>query len=126
MEVNGPKPKQNMKTEELNKRISALPKWAQDHIQTLERQRKEAVDALNAAQDTATPTPVFFERHVCVNSGEGTVTTKHYIPTDRITVEYEGIASKLQRAGMTGVMSEVAMIPESFQQVRLVEKSRLR
>jgi hypothetical protein len=63
--------------------VTKLPKWAQEHIQTIERQRDHATATLKKFLDSQTPSSFFVEEFV--QSG----TIKHYIQTNKITVKLD-------------------------------------
>lgn len=120
--------------------ISKLPKWAQDHIADLRRQRDTALNKLNDFVDDQTPSHFYVDDHVCVGEKSGPTTKRHYIQTEKMTVEYGKITLNIycrddQRGehpcidlqwGYGYSNQEVAMIPESFQKVRLVAHEHMR
>jgi hypothetical protein len=63
--------------------ITKLPKWAQEHIQTIERQRDFAIKTLDDFINTQTPSDFFVDEF----SQKGTI--KHYIQTRKITVKLD-------------------------------------
>jgi len=106
--------------------ISKLPKWAQEHITRLERQRdeakKEREDFLNAQKPSA-----FYEETSHM------LEQRNYIQTNRMTCEYDGVKLEIIaysgqygpgiRLSWEGInSSEVALIPLHHQSVRLVAK----
>lgn len=66
--------------------LAKLPKWAQAHIEDLQRQRDAAVGALENIVDHQTPSRIFFEDIVCVGKGAPSF-YKTYIqaPRDEVT-----------------------------------------
>jgi hypothetical protein len=63
--------------------ITKLPKWAQEHIANLERQRNIAATALQDFFDKQTPSDFFVENWI-TTKGE-----RHYIQTNKITVKMD-------------------------------------
>lgn len=108
--------------------ISKLPKWTQDHIASLQRQRDAAIVCLNRFEDHQTPSKVYTEELVCTGERQGPTNKRHWIQTETITCVHAGIELRVslykegwislswgtQRMGV-----EVAFIPEAFQQARL-------
>ena len=116
---------------------SKLPKWAQDHIRTLERQRDAAVQALNEHLDSQTEAPFYFEDHV--STGESNKFFKRfYVQTHKITVEWAGVELNillrpsdnvidLRWNGIKGSrLQHVAFVPKSFQSAELISKENMR
>lgn len=124
-------------------RIEKLPKWAQDHIRRVERQRDIAQDALTAYEDNQTESPIYFEDLLCDGRGDhgNSQVTKYINGTNRVIFEKHGIrltvtitdegpchsdGIHLQWGNKRGSLGEVAMVPESFQTVRLVSRENMR
>ena len=123
-----------MTTEQLNK----LPKWAQDHIESIQRQRDQAVKALNEVAGNQSPSPFSYTRHDCTSTG-GPTFRKFTIQADTLIVNWLGIELRVDahdygnqgkgiRLQWTGEhqTEDVAMIPSSYQAVALVPKSLMR
>ena len=119
--------------------IQKLPKWAQDHIQNLTRERETSVRTLNEFCDNDTPSPIYYEEMVCNGETQGPSTKRRYIQTDRIVVMWRGIELEIgahdygssgpgisvQWSVAGGRFRDAAMIPESYQRVRIVSKEDL-
>lgn len=111
--------------------VSKLPKWAQDHIKDLQRERDIAVRALNEWTDTQTPSPIFVDELVSTGEERGPSTKRRYIEGRRVSFNWQGVwldvllresAIDLQWRtpdDMCG-MEDVALIPRSYMQVWLV------
>ena len=72
----------------LHGNVEKLPKWAQDYIKDLIRERENAVTILNEFQDSQTPSKVFYEERACTGEVAGTncpVTKRRYVPARSIT-----------------------------------------
>ena len=123
-----------------NAPIAKLPKWAQDHIADLQRQRDTAVKALRDWTDTQTEQPISVDEMECIQAG-GPVCMTRYIEGHRLTIKWMGIELSvlLQTDGSMSDNSidlkwtsearhsgHVAMIPTSFQSVSLIAKENLR
>jgi hypothetical protein len=101
-----------------------LPKWAQDHIRDLERQRDESVKALNEYVDSQTPAAFYYDDIVGTEEGVGPSWKRVYVQTRQITVEYAGIELSirikddeidLQWNRIKRHLDYVAFVPKSFQ-----------
>ena len=115
-------------------KIAKLPKWAQDHIRDIQRQRDIAVRALDQYTDNQTPSPFYVQEMECVEKGAPKFYTR-YIHGHRMNVIHQGIELQillrddhidLSWSGYEKSMAEIAMIPASFQRVRLLAKDRMR
>ena len=120
--------------------VAKLPKWAQAHIQTLSRERDLAIRALNKWVDEQTESSVFIDE--LESLGEQRTETRNspsfkrrYIQTRRMRFECEGVGLdvylqddgiSLQWAAHDRGLTNIAMIPESYQKVRLVAKEKMR
>ena len=71
--------------------IAKLPKWAQEHIVDLARQRAAAVQALNEATNRVQPAPFYFTDTVHTGEASGPSFKKFYVNTRRMSVEHAGI-----------------------------------
>ncbi len=116
--------------------IARLPKWAQEYIEDLDRRTVIAERALKNYTDNQTPSKFYFDDFLCIGEGTPQLSRK-YVQTRKITVEHEGIiVDVLLRVDEAGIdiswhsserlMKEVAMIPISFQQVKLVSRDKMR
>ena len=121
--------------------IHKLPKWAQDHIHTLQHQRDTAVKALKDWTDTQTEQPISVSEMEGLENGGPTI-MKRYVEGTDIDINWMGVrlsvmlrkegnmhenAINLQWEGECGGSSHhVAMIPTSFQSVSLIAKENMR
>lgn len=114
--------------------LEKLPKWAQEHIKTIEMQREAAVSALNDFRDSQTESPVFYELHPCDGQQQGPAFIRHYIQTNAVQFNYGGVDLRvsvwnneisLSWGGLHGIR-DAAMVPFGYNQVRLVTKEMLR
>lgn len=121
----------------MQEQIKKLPKWAQDYIERLQRQAREAHKKLDAYLDEQTKSP-FFYRDWMLNGGEGKPgpTDKTiYIQTDRVCVTHGGITCALSISD-DGInikwedekraLGHVTMVPTSYQQITLVKPSAVK
>lgn len=115
---------------------SKLPKWAQEHIQKIERQRDDAVKALNEYVDNQTESPFYFEDWVSTGEDSGPTTKRVYIQTNQIVVEYAGVELEillrksedhinLQWHSLDNHTGDVALIPHMYQSAKLVSKENM-
>ena len=126
---------------EMESKIERLPKWAQDHIRDLERQRNAAIRTLNETLDKQTPGPFFYDDMPCTGEGgaDGPVFKRIYIQAGwRIQCEHAGVLlsitvppdgrKEIRLQWMTPEMSsrDIALIPESYCAARLVAKEGMR
>lgn len=115
--------------------IAKLPKWAQDYIKTVCRERDMAIRTLNEFQDTQTKSDFWIEDLVCTGETVGPATKVRYIQTNSIHVESEGVHVEVSafhgriqsRHGIEVVwrssdrsFGHICCVPESFQQIRLL------
>ena len=122
--------------EQLNK----LPKWAQDHIRDIQRQRDIAVLRLDEMVDSQTPSPIYIDELDCTENGSPKC-RRTYIQSNRICVEYAGVTLSIycpqpndsQRLyGIDLSYSEtksrsgyVAIISRSFGNIQLLTKENI-
>ena len=119
--------------------VAKLPKWAQEHIGKIERERDVAVRALNAFCDEQTKSPYYVDDHICTGEEQGPVVKTRYIQTHKMTVSYCGVELniltrtfsnekriELQWNATDIRTREVAFIPTSYQAGYLVAKEHMR
>jgi len=121
---------------ETETRIARLPKWAQDHICRLERQRERAVAEMNAALDTQSESPMYVDALVLAGeTGKGPTVKRRYVQGRQIVIEWQdvrlsvdcrGDGLRLQWETSNRGVSRVAMIPDSFQAAYLVTRENMR
>lgn len=110
--------------------LARLPKWAQQHMAALQRERDTAVKAFREYEDGQTPSKIWCERLTYLD-GSGPTLHRNYFQADSIEMEYAGVhldvnlrnadGIKLcwRPAGSSVTMGPICLIPESYQQVRL-------
>ena len=108
--------------------ITNLPKWAQKHIEDIQRQRDVAVQELNYYVDNQTPSQVWYDDYECTEPGPPVMRRK-YIQTNRITIGHVGVElDVLCRENHIDIgwgientigLSDVIFQPSSFQRARL-------
>lgn len=118
-----------------DERIKKLPGWAQELIADLERQRKEAIRALNQYVDDQTPSPFFIDELESTGEETGPSKKTRYIQTRKMKVEHAGVNLSillrdgkidLQWGGAGRLSQPIAFIPRSFQSADLVAKENMR
>ena len=116
--------------------IAKLPKWAQERLADVERRTRVAEEKLKEYLDAQTPSEFYVEEYV--STGEGS--DKHaqrYIQTYKMAVETGGVkltillrqdekGIELQWNSTSRLMQEVAMVPLSFNKVKIVAKDEMR
>lgn len=120
--------------------LAKLPKWAQEHIEIIERERFVAVRALNEFSDTQTQSPFYHEKFTCPGEENGPSNKRVYIDAHTIVAEYHGIHLEIQCATFSeekkGIQIQwsstkrgtgnIALVPESYQSARLLTKEDMR
>ena len=122
--------------------LSKLPKWAQDQLKTLQRERDTAVEALKEWTDSQTETPISILEMPCLGERPGPSQIVRFIkPGIGTEFKWEGIhlqvtlnsggrqhenGISLQWSAEARGLEHVAMIPKSFQQVDLIAKGNMR
>lgn len=116
--------------------ISKLPKWAQEKIKTLERERENAIRQLNDYLDSQTKSPFYITDLVSTGEAErGPSYKTTYIQTNKMTIFHAGVLLDiLLREGQIDLswggdhsrLHEIAFIPSSHQSARLVSKENMR
>ncbi len=119
--------------------IAKLPKWAQQHILALERERLTAIEALNDHLNHETLSPFYTED--MLSTGErghqcGPSLKRRNFQAHHMVVDFKGVHLEIYLREKEGIqlkygppnrgMGDVAMIPESYQSVRLVAQENMR
>jgi hypothetical protein len=109
----------------VDKRIAKLPKWVQEHINTLECRAKKAELTLKEYVDDQTLSKISYDNSI--NEPE----TK-YVQTDKITVDHADVVLDInlhdddrirlswRPSGKWHQSGDICFIPSSYQQARLV------
>jgi hypothetical protein len=115
--------------------INKLPKWAQEHIKKLERERDTAINTLKDYCNHKKPSPIYTEDLVCIGEKKGPSSIRNYIQTYKITINHQGIELNIicREEGIDMSWGDgkfrtkdVAFIPWSHQQAYLVSKENMR
>ena len=119
-------------------KTAKLPKWAQEEFANIKRERDLAVKELNSYIDTQTPSCFRVDELVCTGEERGPSLKRRYIQAREIVAVAGDVELSIRVRNMDGrttidlqwgiemSTTEVPMIPESFQRVRLVAKENLR
>jgi|SRR3972149_7480982 len=111
-----------------------LPKWAQEQIKKLQRQRDTAVKLLEEYLNEQTPSAFSYDDFSHLGEDQGKFTTK-YVQTHKMEVEHAGVHLTiilrekhidLQWGGVPEHHGEMAFIPASHQAAYLVSKENMR
>lgn len=125
-----------MKTKPTTEQIATLPKWAQEHIKSLDRRVVISERTLQEYCDTQTKSPFFYEELLCFG-GETPQFVRKYIQTYGISVIRDGVrVDILLRHDESGIevswgsddrlIWEIPMIPVSHQKIKIVPRDKLR
>ena len=117
--------------------ITKLPKWAQSHIRSLETQRDAALNQLSKFTDEQTPARIWVNDLACTGGSRGVASRKRYVQSRSIEIDNDGVfLSILLRKPHEISLSwgaeefrssgDVAFIPESYMQARLVAHKAMR
>lgn len=115
--------------------IDKLPKWVQEHIKTLERERAVSIQALDDYLSTNTWSPFSIEDTICTGEHQGPTTKTRYIKTEEMRVEHAGIelyihcddkCIVLQWEDSEQLGCEVAVVPQSYQRIHLISRNNMR
>ncbi len=116
----------------MDAKIKKLPKWAQEHINDLQRQRDIAVRDLRDWADQQTPSPFSVSELVSIKDG-GPERFVRYVQAHRIDITYLGVEATviLRDRGIdiqynNDCGEEVALIPYSYQQISLISREKMR
>ena len=116
--------------------IKKLPVWAQEHIKDLDRRMVLAERALNEYNDSQTPSEFYYEDYVCVGGGSPKY-FRRYLQTNKVTIVHEGVQVdvlvrehepeiEIGWSDPNRLVREVAMVPKSFQQIKIIHPSKIR
>ena len=72
-------------TKPTDEQVAKLPKWAQDRIRDLEREREAAVQSLNEFVDQQSPTDVWIDDAPCTGEERGPTLKRRYLATNEVT-----------------------------------------
>ena len=117
--------------------IAKLPKWAQERIHDLERERNESVKALNQHIDGQTPSPFYTDQAICTGEVPGAAFKRTYYQAGwHMNVVCAGVKLQIVLRDDRGIdlqwsaadcpSDEVAFIPASYQKAELVSREHLR
>ena len=115
------------------KQFDRLPKYAQEYVLDLERERANALDELRKLEDAATPTKVWTDDFESLGEEYGPTMVKRYFQCDRLEIESAGVHLSIgglwddkeitlswRPSGPGHPLGDVCFIPTAYQQVKLV------
>ena len=116
--------------------IEKLPKWAQEHIKDLDRRMVVAERAVAEFADGQTPSKFYYDEYLCIGGGSPK-NVRRYIQTNRVTIEHAGVQVdilvredepeiEIGWSDPTRICREVAMVPKSFQQIKIIHPKHIR
>jgi hypothetical protein len=121
--------------------VSKLPKWAQEKIADLEREKESAIKALKRYLDDQTESPIYVPDHLCLGDGGcGPSHVVRYIQGNKIAVKFGGVELDmlLSEAGnqrdcgihltfnALSSYSPIALLPRASNSISLVAKENMR
>lgn len=118
--------------------IAKLPKWAQEHIANIERERDVSIRALNKSIDTTTESPFYYETFECTGEEDkGPSMKRYYYQAHNMTVVHLGVEATiyLRDRGINisysspdtvGLRKEIAIMPDCHQSITLVPQDLMR
>lgn len=125
-----------MKPQVTEEQLQKLPKWANELIRTLGRERGVAIQKLHQFIDTQSPSCFYHDDLTCTGEQQGPSIYKHFVQTCRIVVEHKGVRLEVVALDKDNITlrwdtpdrasSHVALIPISFQSAELVTKENMR
>ena len=114
----------------MNDKIEKLPKWVQEHVADLQRQRDVAVQALNEHCNNQKPSPFYSDELICDGETKGPTSKRFYYQAYKMEVEHAGIVLRIttHNKGKIGLQwgksdrlyDGVALIPSSHMAVELI------
>jgi hypothetical protein len=107
--------------------LRRLPKWAQEHIRTLKRERNAAAMRLEVYQNTQTKSKIWVDDLTCY---DGTKTTRNYIQGEGVEILHQGVKLSVWLLDDEGIklswgpgesynLGDIALVPTGYQQARL-------
>ena len=119
--------------------LSRQPKYVQDYVKKIKRERETAVRALREYHaDNQTPSPFFVDDLVCLGEEKtgGPTSTRRYLQgVHRLSVDYEGVLLTIVLREKQIDLSwgdsqiyrgDIAMVPSGFQNAYLISASNMR
>ena len=108
--------------------LARLPKWAQEHIRHITRTCRNLQDAINAAVDSQTPSPIWVDEMINT-MGDRTVFKKRFVQSDSVCFLHKGVhlTVRLIEDSITLAWNAetnhgcypLCFVPTSFQQARI-------
>lgn len=119
--------------------LDRLPRWAQEYIHKIERERDVAIRELNEWVDSQTKSPFYIDEVVCTGETQGPSTKRRYVQAHSIAVDFGGVELRVLLRDSHGperielswnstdrIGKHVGFIPVSFQQAELRSQGNMR
>lgn len=121
----------------LQKKIESanIPNWVKEYARSLEREREQAIKALNKYCDEQTPAPFSIEDNVSTGEQRGPSTKTRFIQTHQIEIKWHGVLLRVVafRPGKIELQwasdpsgHDIALIPSGYNCADLVAKENMR
>lgn len=115
--------------------ISKLPKWAQQLIKELSRERDTAINQLNDYIDDQTESEIFIDEYVSTGENQGPTSKRQYIQGHNVTFVHAGVELDvsvfydgyidLKWGPAERRYGDVAMVPYSHNNIHLASKNSM-
>ena len=112
--------------------IIKLPRWAQDRIAKLERERDTAIRALDEYCDAQTPSSIYYDEWLSTGEKQGSSGKRIYVQSDHVVIDAHGVNLSVRIESASRALSlqwgrntyggDVCMQPRSYQNVWLIAK----
>ncbi len=112
------------------------PKWVQEYIEKIERAKETAIRTLNEFVDNQTESQFSYDDMVCLNeNNDGPSVKEKFVQTYKMKIVNHGVELNVMIRDKSIELSwgtpnygsgEVAFIPLSFQQAKIVSNEHMR
>lgn len=116
--------------------VSKLPKWAQEKIRSLEREKAASINALNRYLDEQTGSCFSVQELVSTGEKVGPSFKTRFVQAHKMNVRHAGLDLSISTLDERGIelawtpinqsIDDVAFIPVSFQRAMLIHPDNMR